>query len=93
MATPVAVPAAQAFAAAMFATVRPQATPATDDPAAELIAAFPLAGLTLAPAAPAMVSAPHGAQQAPLDLTRDDWMGGMIERIETLRDSADTGDP
>nr|WP_302054148.1 flagellar hook-length control protein FliK [Sphingomonas tagetis] len=38
------------------------------------------------------VQAMSGASQAPLDMTRDDWTGQMIERIAALRDSAEAAD-
>lgn len=84
-------PAAQAFAAAMFAAERPARATDRDDPAAELAAAFPFAGLTATtPAATSAVQATGNAQHALLDTSRSDWMGTMIERIESLRDSGDT---
>ena len=88
---PVTLPAAQAFAAAMFAAERPEQRMRPDDATGD-VAAFPLAGLGgAAPALTIAVAAPPQNQGAPLDLTRDAWMGAMIDRIETLRDSADTG--
>ncbi len=38
------------------------------------------------------VTAMSATDQAPLDLTREDWTGQMIERIATLRDSAEAAD-
>lgn len=38
------------------------------------------------------VQAMSAASQAPLDLTRDDWTGQMIDRIAALRDSAEAAD-
>lgn len=38
------------------------------------------------------VQAASGASQAPLDLTRDDWTGAMIDRIAALRESAEAAD-
>ncbi len=85
---PASQPAAQAFAAAMFAAERP-AFRLTDDPAAELAAAFPFAGLTAAtPVASFAVQPTPTAQNLMLDMTRDEWMGAMIEQIETIRDAA-----
>lgn len=40
----------------------------------------------------APVTAMSATDQAPLDLTREDWTGQMIERIATLRDSAEAAD-
>lgn len=38
------------------------------------------------------VQALSAASQAPLDMTRDDWTGAMIDRIAALRDSAEAVD-
>ena len=38
------------------------------------------------------VTAMSATDQAPLDLTRDDWTGQMIDRIAALRDSAEAAD-
>lgn len=89
VATLVRQPAAQAFAAAIFAAgERP--VPKRGDAAAELAAAFPLAGLSAASASPIAVHAPADARQPAVDMTSDQWMGAMIEKIETLRDSVDS---
>ena len=79
-------PAAQAFAAAMFAADRAApARPEADDPAGDLAAAFPLSGLGgNVPATPLAVHAVAPSTAGTLDMTRDNWMGTMIERIETL---------
>lgn len=37
---------------------------------------------------PTAVQATASAQQAPLDLSRQDWMGSMIDKIEAMRDAA-----
>ena len=56
-----------------------------------------IAGATFAPTAPDAPSAPAIAatadmQQAALDTRRHEWMGAMIDRIETMRDASRTGD-
>lgn len=77
---PVAQPAAQAFAAAMFAAERPARRERSEAPVeAGVLPTAPLAPAQ-PPAAPVAVD-----PRAPIDLGRDDWMGTMIERIETLR--------
>lgn len=38
------------------------------------------------------VQAMSGAEQAPLDLGRDDWPGKMVDRIAALRDAAEAAD-
>ena len=82
----VSQPAAQAFAAAMFATSERPA-PRRGDAVAELAAAFPLAGLgASAAASPIAVQAVAAPQAPPLDTRTDEWIGAMIDRIETLRD-------
>ncbi|KQM67453.1 hypothetical protein ASE75_00360 [Sphingomonas sp. Leaf17] len=81
-------PAGQVFAAAIKAARdddRPNAT--SRDPAAPLAA--PGAGPT---AEIRTVTATSDAQQAPLDMRRQDWPQGMIDRIEQLRDAADAAD-
>ena len=84
-----AQPAGQAFAAAMFAAraVTPPARTAPGE-GSDVSVAFPLSGLGgPAHASPLAVHAATQAQGAPLDTRRDDWMTGMIERIELVRDS------
>lgn len=44
-----------------------------------------------APSAPA-VAAPAQMQQAALDTRRHEWMGQMIDRIETMREASSAGD-
>ena len=80
-------PAAQAFAAAMFAAsaaVEPVESTSDD-----------LLPLTLATTAPTALQSPTIAVAAPtqgqsptLDMAQDDWMAAMIDRIETLRDES-----
>lgn len=87
-------PAVQDFTAALEA-VQAEAAPALAEPitGTELrrIAreAEPLpAAAALDALRPTAVQATASAQQAPLDLTRQDWMSTMIEKIEALRDTA-----
>ncbi len=83
-----AAPAAQVFAAALAAPlVEPPdiATPA--DPASpeiQLLRTVELQRTT--------VQATAQADHAPLDLSRDDWTGKMIERIAALRDGVEAAD-
>ncbi|MCA1198613.1 flagellar hook-length control protein FliK [Sphingomonas sp. R647] len=83
-----AAPAAQVFAAALAAPlVEPLdlATPA--DPASpeiQLLRSLEVQRTT--------VQATAQADQAPLDLSRDDWTGKMIERIAALRDGVEAAD-
>ncbi|KQN24851.1 hypothetical protein ASE86_00720 [Sphingomonas sp. Leaf33] len=88
--TPEVLPAAQMFAQAMFAT--PRAMVEAEDASGD---ALPIALLTLtghpagATTAPLAVQAMTAASdQAPLDLSRGEWMTTMIDRIETLRDES-----
>lgn len=84
VASPVAQPAGQAFAEAMFVAERPASRrPDTSPPLSASVSM-----LTGAPTetAPIAVAASSAAQDAPLDTSRNDWMGKMIEQIETLRD-------
>lgn len=83
-----AAPAAQVFAAALAAPlVEPLdlATPA--DPASpeiQLLRSLEVQRTT--------VQATAQSDQAPLDLSRDDWTGKMIERIAALRDGVEAAD-
>ena len=83
-----AAPAAQVFAAALAAPlVEPLdvATPADPtSPEVQLLRTVELQRTT--------VQATAQADQAPLDLSRDDWTGKMIERIAALRDGVEAAD-
>lgn len=83
-----AAPAAQVFAAALAAPlVEPieRATPADPaSPEVQLLRTVELQRTT--------VQAAAQADQAPLDLSRDDWTGKMIERIAALRDGVEAAD-
>lgn len=76
--------AGQVFAAAISASF--------DSPAART--ADPVAAQAQATAIElrTSVQAMAGADQAPLDLSRDDWAGKMVDRITTLRDAAEAAD-
>lgn len=78
--------AAQVFAAAISASF--------DTPAAQR-AADPVAMQAQTAATEQLrttVQAMSGADQAPLDLSRDDWAGKMVDRIAALRDAAEAAD-
>ena len=83
-----AAPAAQVFAAAVAAPlVEPFDTATPADPASpeiQLLRSVELQRTT--------VQATAQADQAPLDLSRDDWTGKMIERIAALRDGVEAAD-
>jgi flagellar hook-length control protein FliK len=83
-----AVPAAQVFAAARATPmVEPLDTATPADPASpeiQLLRTVELQRTTVQATAP--------ADQAPLDLSRDDWAGKMIERIAALRDGVEAAD-
>jgi flagellar hook-length control protein FliK len=83
-----AAPAAQVFAAALAAPlVEPldRATPADPtSPEIQLLRSLEVQRTTVQATAP--------ADQAPLDLSRDDWTGKMIERIAALRDGVEAAD-
>jgi flagellar hook-length control protein FliK len=83
-----AAPAAQVFAAALAAPlVEPLDTAAPADPASpeiQLLRALEVQRTT--------VQATAEADQAPLDLSHDDWTGKMIERIAALRDGVEAAD-
>ena len=75
----------------------PMAALAIDAPAAPRRLIREIAGATFAPTAPdapsaPAIAAPADLQQAALDTRRHEWMGAMIDRIETMRDASNTGD-
>lgn len=80
--------AAQVFAAAISASFDSAVASAlrTTDPVA--VQAHGVATEQLRTTVQAM----SGADQPPLDLSRDDWAGKMIDRIVTLRDAAEAAD-
>lgn len=83
-----AVPtAAQIFAAAISASFDSPAAPAprTGDPVI-------VQAQTAAEQLRTTVQAMSGADQPPLDLSRDDWAGKMVDRIAVLRDAAEAAD-
>jgi len=83
-----AAPAAQVFAAALAAPLaEPLDTAAPADPTSpeiQLLRTVELQRTT--------VQATAQADQAPLDLSRDDWTGKMIERIAALREGVEATD-
>jgi len=83
-----AAPAAQVFAAALAAPlVEPLDTTTPADPTSpeiQLLRSLEVQRTT--------VQATAQADQAPLDLSRDDWTGKMIERIAALRDGVEAAD-
>lgn len=83
-----AAPAAQVFAAALAAPLvesLDKAAPADPaSPEVQLLRTVELQRTT--------VQATAQADQAPLDLSRDDWTGKMIERIAALRDGVEAVD-
>ncbi|MDK2767793.1 MAG: flagellar hook-length control protein FliK [Sphingomonas sp.] len=83
-----AAPAAQVFAAALAAPlVEPLDTATPADPTSpeiQLLRSVELQRTTVQATAP--------ADQAPLDLSRDDWTGKMIERIAALREGVEAAD-
>lgn len=89
---PAAQPASQAFAAAILAASHRQRAAGEDD--------RPVTTATLATALGAVTEATHrpivqpagDAQRAPLDLRQDAGLQAMIDRIEVLRDDADSRD-
>lgn len=78
--------AAQVFAAAISASFDAPAAPRAVDPVAMQAQAIGTEQLRTT------VQAMSGADQAPLDLSRDDWAGKMVDRIATLRDAAEATD-
>lgn len=85
--TPATQTAGQVFAAAISASFDSPAASAarTTDPVATQAQATAIELRT-------SVQAMAGADQAPLDLSRDDWAGKMIDRIAALRDAAEATD-
>lgn len=79
--------AAQVFAAAISASFDTPAGPAlrpTDPVAAQVHAAGEQLRTT--------VQAMSGTEQPPLDLSRGDWAGKMVDRIAAMRDAAEAAD-
>jgi len=76
--------AAQVFAAAISASF--DAPPRVADPVAMQAQTAATEQLRTT------VQAMSGADQAPLDLSRDDWAGKMVDRIASLRDAAEAAD-
>jgi len=100
-AAPVATPAVEVALDAPTLAARPVALPpvtvSLDAPAAPRRLIREIAGATFAPAAPdspsaPTIAAPADMQQAVLDTRRHEWMGAMIDRIETMRDASNAGD-
>lgn len=86
-----AQPAAQIFAAAIVAA---QGQPEDRKPGklvADILAPTPI-GTSQGSATHTIVQPTGQVQHLPLDMRRDDWMQGMVDRIEALRDSADAND-
>ncbi|UUY01134.1 flagellar hook-length control protein FliK [Sphingomonas sp. J315] len=81
-------PAAQVFAAALAVPLGDALDPVTPadpvSPEVQMLRAVELQRTT--------VQAPAQADQTPLDLSRDDWTGKMIERIAALRDGVEAAD-
>jgi flagellar hook-length control protein FliK len=98
---PIATPIVEATLDVPVLSSRPIVMPATpfslETPTAPRRLLREIAGATFAPSAPDAASAPAIAapadlQQAVLDTRRHEWMGAMIDRIETMRDASSTGD-
>lgn len=88
--TPASIaPAAQTFAAAIAASLG-DAQPAQPRPADP--ATIQIQAQAATEQLRTTVQAMSAADQAPLDLTRDDWTGRMIDRIAALRDAAEATD-
>lgn len=85
--TPVAQPAAKVFAAAISASFD-SATALTPYADAVIVQNQTAATEQLR----TTVQALSDAEQPPLDLSRDDWAGKMIDRIAALRDAAEAAD-
>lgn len=83
---PAAQTAAQVFAAAISASFDAPAAPRAADAVAMQAQAAATEQLRTT------VQAMSGADQAPLDLSRDDWAGKMVDRIAALRDAAEATD-
>ncbi|WP_343521567.1 flagellar hook-length control protein FliK [Sphingomonas sp.] len=82
-----AAPAAQVFAAAISAAYDSPSTPASRPTEPAIVQ-----GQGAAEQLRTTVQAMSGAEQAPLDLSRDDWAGKMVDRIAALRDAAEAAD-
>lgn len=97
---PVALPSVETSLGAPALAGRPVLAPAMLAPdlqAAPRRLIREIAGATFAPTAPdapsaPAVAAPADMQQAALDTRRHEWMGAMIDRIETMRDASNAGD-
>ncbi|WP_423606020.1 flagellar hook-length control protein FliK [Sphingomonas sp. MS122] len=83
-----AAPAAQVFAAAISASLDSPAGPAPRAVDAAIVQNQAAAAEQLRTTVQAM----SGAEQPPLDLSRDDWAGKMVDRIAALRDAAEAAD-
>ena len=79
--------AGQMFAAAMFAAEQPGGAAERDALATDLAATISLAGAGAVSNPPTLAVPAAHAREPLLDLARGDWMGSMIDRIETLRDA------
>ncbi len=94
---PVAAPAVEVPALSNHPVATPTVTFSLDVPLAprrpvgEAVDAIFTPAAPDAPSAPA-IAAPADMQQAALDTRRHEWMGSMIDRIETMRDASATGD-
>jgi len=84
--TPASQTAGQVFAAAISASFDASSAPPAADPVAVQTQAVATEQLRTT------VQAMSGADQAPLDMSRDDWAGKMVDRIATLRDAAEAAD-
>jgi flagellar hook-length control protein FliK len=78
-------PAFRAFASALFEAAAHDARPVADPTAPSALP--PLTGVAATAPSPAPTDA-----RAPLDLTQPRWPTAMVDRIEALRDRADSGD-
>ena len=77
---------------ALFALAAGRERSADDDARPSLSAASTAALLLQPTDAAALIAKPGGAQGQALDMGRQDWPQKMIDRIETLRDNADSTD-
>ncbi len=85
--TTTAPTAAQVFAAAISASFDTPAGPALR-PTDPVVTQVQAAGEQLRTTVQAM----SGAEQPPLDLSRGDWAGKMVDRIAAMRDAAEAAD-